>query len=262
MRIFVETKRGGELDSDQIWRHLEGIEHLGGTAHSDILIGLTREQIAATDRKQFTTQAATKGIIFVAVTFSQIVENLKAGCETFERELLSIVEDYETYLAEEGLLEKRNQTLVVFPCGTSIAENARFRLYYEPSSRPSKRSYRFIGIYNQKSIAYIGEVSVIALASYEDDGVIFTAEAGHLTEEHEKRIKDAVDSTPYYDLKDDVHRFYLVDRFIPTQVRKTSPGGIMDLRYLDLANLIKGYSARKDYSADELAAALEGATWE
>ena len=125
------------------------------TARSDgaVLIGLTKEPIAESDRKMLTAEATLHGITFAAVTFSQVVDALWTQCAEFERELLSIVEDYDSYLAEEGLLEERNQWLMIFPCGTSIAENVRFGLYYEPPSRPCKRNYRFIGVYNRKTVA-------------------------------------------------------------------------------------------------------------
>jgi len=265
MRIFIETKRGGDLDSAQIRRHLKSIaQHSGGTGRSDgtVLIGLTKEPIAESDRKSLGAEAALQGITFAAVTFSQIVEALKAQCADFERELLSIVEDYDSYLAEEGLLEERNQWLVVFPCGTSIADNARFGLYYEPPSRPCKRNYRFIGVYNRKTVAYVGTVEAIAVASWSDGVVSFTEEAGPLTDNHRKRIASAVEETHYYDLKGDPVRFYLVDSFIPTDAKKTSPGGIMGLRYLDLSKILPAYNPRKDYTSEELAAALREATWE
>jgi hypothetical protein len=53
-----------------------------------------------------------------------------------------MVEDYDEYLAEEGLSAGRNRWLAVVPSRMSIAKNARFGLYYEPPSRPSKRNYR------------------------------------------------------------------------------------------------------------------------
>ncbi len=265
MRIFIETKRVGDLDSDQIRRHFKSIaQHPAGTSrgHGTILIGLTKEPIAESDRKVLAADAALQGITFAAVTFSQIVEALRAQCADFERELLSIVEDYESYLAEGRLLEERNQWLVIFPCGTSITENARFGLYYEPPSRPCKRNYRFIAVYNRKTVAYVGTVDAIAVASTCDGVISFTEEAGQLTDAHKKRITSAIEETSYYDLKAETHRFYVVDSFVSTDAKKTSAGGIMGLRYLDLSKVVPAYNPRKDYTSEELAAALRGATWE
>jgi hypothetical protein len=57
-------------------------------------------------------------------------------------------------------------------------------------------------------------------------------------------------------------RFYLVDSFISTDAKKTSPGGIMGLRYLYLSKILPAYNPRKDDTTEELAAALKDATWE
>lgn len=196
------------------------------------------------------------------MTFSQVVEALRAQCADFEGELISIVDDYDTYLGEEGLLERRNQYLVVFPCGVSVAENERFGLYYEPPSRPCKRGYRFIGVYNHKTVAFVGTVETIAVATFADGATSFDVEAGHLTDDQSQRIRDAIEQTLYYDLKNEPHRFYVVDRFVATDAKKTSSQGIMALRYLDLSKMIAGFNPRRDYTSEELAGALWGATWE
>jgi len=262
MRIFIETKRGGNVDADQIRRHFKSMAtNTASPGRGEILIALTKEPIPDTERKTLADEGAKQRITFAAVTFSQIVEALRAQCADYERELLAIVEDYDSYLAEEGLLEERNQWLVVFPCGTSINENERFGLYYEPPSRPSKRNYRFIGIYNRKAIAFVGTVVAIAVSIYEGGKCVLTEEAGQLTDDHRKRIAGVIAATPYYDLKED-HRFYLVDSFASTDAKKTSPGGIMGLRYLDLSKMVPSYNPRNSYTTDELAAALKGATWE
>jgi len=264
MRIFIETKRGGALDSDQIHRHLKSIAQTSESSRSGnpILIGLTKEPIANAERQTLAAEAADQGITFAAVTFTQIVDALRTQCADFERELLSMVEDYEDYLAEEGLSEERNQWLVVFPCGTSIADNVRFGLYYEPPSRPCKRNYRFIGVYNMMAVAYVGTIEAIAVASYQNDKLCFTEEAGKLTDNHKQRITRAVEDTHYYDLKANPHRFYLVDSFVATNARKTSPRGIWGMRYLDLSKIVPNYDPRQDYTTKQLAEVLKVATWE
>jgi hypothetical protein len=260
MRIYVEAKRGGALDHDQVRRHLASIAQ-DMARQGNILIGITKEPISADDRKSLTDAAADQGVTFAAVTFSQIAEALRQQCAPHEGQLAAILDDYEDYLAGENLLEERDQRLVVFPCGTSIAENARFNLYYEPPSRPCKRNHRFIGVYNRKVVAYVGMIEAIAVVSFEGGEAEFSEETGQLTDDHKTRIKTAIDSTPYYDLKAAPHRYYLVDRFVSTDLRKISPGGIMGLRYLDLTEIIPSYDRRRTYSTDELAAALRDRTW-
>jgi hypothetical protein len=244
LRIFVETKRGGVIDADQIRRHFKSIAHEQRPTARDILISLTKEQIADTVRKSLAAEAASQEIIFTAVTFSQVVEALRTQCADFERELHDIVDDYDSYLGEEGLLEERNQWLVVVPCGTSLAENVRFGLYFEPEGRPSKLNYRFIGLYNKKTVAYVGTIEAIAIPSFGGEEPSFVEETGRLRNKDRKRIVEAIKAASYYnDLKENPHRFYLVDHFVQTDARKTSPGGLPSLRYLDLSKTHCGLQA-------------------
>lgn len=265
LRIFIETKRGASIDVDQIRRHFASIAQLTkGVIEGDCnwLIGLTKEPIPDSIRTVLNSDGRKSGINFAAATFSQVVEAVRGVCFDWERELISILEDYEEYLAEEELLEERNQYLVVVPCGTSLVENVRFGLYYEPVSRPCKHSYSFLGLYSKKTVAYVGAIQAIASARWTKEGVEFSEERGNLSDDHRKRIADAMEETPYYDLKAGAHRFYLVDSFVPTSANKTSPGGIMGLRYLDLTKLISTFDARGSHATTELAELLKTATWE
>lgn len=262
LKLYIETKRGGDLDAEQIIRHLASMEH-DGIGAGEVLMGLTKEPIDQKARNHLKEVAAKQAVTFAAVTFSQVVEALRAQCAPFDVDLNAVADDYEAYLSEEGLLEERNQWLIVVPCGTSINENARFGLYYEPASRPCKRNHRFLGLYTQKAVAYVGVIFCIAVASFERDGrAEIVAEAGTISESDRTRIMEAVSMTSYYDLKETPHRFYLVEEFVPLNLRKISAGGIMGLRYLDLTKLAPDYDQRSHYSANELAKLLQGRTWE
>jgi hypothetical protein len=264
MQIYIETKRGQELDKNQIENHIDTIAKVVGTAdHGDgiFLIGLTKEPIARPLCEEFVSYAKKKGIRFVAATFTQILEGLREQCAEYEQDLKSFLDDYEEYLSDEQLLEGRNRWLPVFPCGVSIRENERFGLYYDPPSRPSRHNYRFIGAYDQKAVALVGRIEAVVVTSWEKGKIDFTKEFGSLTDDHRKRIADVIRETTYYDLTKP-HRFYLVDRFVRTNARKSSPGGIWGMRYLDLPKVVKGYNPRNDYSVDELADLLKVATWE
>ena len=262
LRIFFETKRGGDLDQDQITRHIDTIaeDHMDG--QTDILIGLTKEPIAQKDFTDLKLLAKRKSVVFAAVTFSQIVDALRGECAEYERDLLAIVEDYEQYLSEENLLEERNQWLPIFPCGTSYAENERFGLYYEPPSRPCKRNHRFIGIYAQKSVSLIGEIKAIVTVDFEDGELVFETELGTLTKERKDRVKEVIGQTDYYDLDASPHRYYLVGGFLKTDIRKASTGGIMGLRYLDMRKLLADFDMKKDCPPEEMAQLLRGTQFE
>lgn len=242
-------------------RHLDGMA-AGSRTHRDVLLGLTSGPVAENQRLAIAAEAAATGVTFAAVTFTQVAAALRQQCAEYEHDLAAIIEDYEGYLSEAGLLDERNRWLPVFACGQSISENARFGLYYESPSRPCKRNHRFIGIYDRMAVRYVGTVQAIAVVSHTDGVADFSVEAGQLTDGHRARIERAVAETRYYDLGDSPNRFYLVDGFVETMSAKTSPGGMRALRYLDLPAVARNYDARRTYTAAELATALRGTEWQ
>jgi hypothetical protein len=264
LRIFVETKLGNSLWDDQIKRHVESIA-ASRTDHGEraILIGLTKESIRHADLVAIETYAKDRGITFKAITFVQIVESLRTACAEYEQNLVLIVEDYQSFLEVEGLLHDRNKRIAVFPCGTSYTENKHFGVYYEPPSRPSKRGCRFIGIYKDKTISLVGEIDTILICSTSDGKTsIDECDWGAPTDDHLSRIGEVIAATKYYDLTKEPVRFYLVHQFHETNVRKASRGGILRMRYFDLADLI-GTTAKMDsFGAEEVATRLRDRTFE
>lgn len=256
LRIYIETKLGGGLWRDQIERHIASIMSETVTGGETYLIGLTKSPIGEADRNALTEYAKERGVQFRAVTFSQIANSLREACADYEPGLIAIVEDYRSYLESESLLDDRGRWIAVFPCGTSYPDNERLRLYYEATDRPSKNSCRLIGIYTRKTISLIGEPAAIIACTYESGAVnVEEVERGEPTPERMDRIKQAFEDTDYYDLKSSTMRFYLVDTWSHTALRKHTPGGIMGLRYIDLPQYVPG----RDLSAlpvDEIAATL------
>lgn len=261
VRIFVETKRGSEVDIGQIRRHLDTISKKASGASNDFLIALTREPIPEAVKSELAQEAHAKRITFAAVTFSRLVEGLEAQCSDYEWELRALLDDFKDYLAEEELLDERSRWLAIFPCGTSFEENVRFGVYYEPPSRASKAGRPFIGLYRQKAVSYVGRVEAVVVVTCEASKFSFDAESGIVTAEHEARIIQTIEKTTYYDLKAEPHRFYVVDKFSKTDAKKVSANGIMGFRYLDLSKLIKGYTGKEEFSSKSLADAISGSTW-
>jgi hypothetical protein len=74
------------------------------------------------------------------------------------------------------------------------------------------------------------------------------------TQEQRDRVRAAVESIAYHDLKARPYRFYLVDEFVDTDIEKTSPGGLRSPQYLDLAEITQSeFDVRKGYSISDVA---------
>lgn len=263
LRMFIETKLGDGLWRDQIERHIASITanpaEQGGETY---LIGLTKTPISESEKDSHAEYAKARGVQFRATTFTEIATLLRAACADYEPTLIAIVEDYRSFLENEGLLDDRGRWMAVFPCGTSYPDNERLGLYYEPPERPSKNSCRFIGIYTQKTISLIGEPTAILVCAFEN-GVVRVEERdrGQETPGMVARIKDAFEQIDYYDLKSATIRFYMVDRWSPTTLRKSTPGGIMGLRYIDLSRYLPSQDVSR-LPADQVAEGLREKTFE
>ncbi len=264
LNIYIETKVGENLDIDQIKRHLISISEALPRAAMPILIGLTKEAISPEQRAECIKSADEKKIGFASVTFTEVVEALRTQCEPYEAVLTNIIDDYENFLASENLLETRNTKMAVFPCGTSFEDNKQYGLYYEPISRRRRlKASKILGIYRNKKVELVGTIQAVANCTYVDGDVRVDSEetSGNLTHEQRRRVKEVIENTGYYDLKAE-HRFYLVDSFTETNLRKTSPGGLMGLRYLDIGEIIgTDFDAHRNYTTSEIAALLSGKTF-
>ena len=167
--IFFETKRGGELDRDQIERHITSISNGSRTQSQKVLIGLTRTPIRLDVHDELVQKAKSQNVIFVSITFADLVGALRSVCASHEVSLQEILSDYEDYLIGEDLMQI-GEIMTVVPCGISMNENVEFRLYFEPADRPSKANSKFIGLYSQKCVRYLASIETIVIGIHIADG--------------------------------------------------------------------------------------------
>ena len=251
--IYIETKRGGQLDQAQIERYIDSIRN--DSKIKTVLFGLTRTAIEKELRDELGRKANKKNIVFVPITFADIVRELNSVCESHESALREILLDYEDYLKDEDLLPD-GELLSVFPCGTSIEENIKHRLYFEPPSRATKKDSKFIGLYDRKSIRYLASIKTVVVVDEGKDGFIVTdTEKGILSDEERGRIKGAMDDCIYYNLAQGKHRYYLFGDMCQTNFIKSSKYGLRNRRDLNLAQWLD-YGKKKEYSAKEVADCL------
>src|SRR5580765_954522 len=109
LRIGVETKLDDGLWRDQIRRHVDGMSEAEKDEAGSILIGLTKTLAQDADVKWMKDYAASKHVNFKTVTFSRLIESLNLQCAEYEQNLSSILQDYETFIEAEGLLDDRGK---------------------------------------------------------------------------------------------------------------------------------------------------------
>jgi hypothetical protein len=239
-RIAIETKRSAETFSvNQLKRHLSAFE----AGHSGFLILLSPEKarIPQSEWLKLAKLAADKDVTLVAITFEAIIDAAPSSLSPHDEEMHALITDYETFCSEEELLPTDKWTLFVPPCGQSHNMNVAHSLYFCPASW-SRRKARYLGIYYEKAIRYIGEITKVV--ECEITGNVITGETESLMSAERKRITNTVQEAleqQGWDLSTG-YQFFLCDTLLETLFKKTSSGGIMGHRYFDLREYFKGKS--------------------
>jgi hypothetical protein len=134
-----------------------------------------------------------ENIQVVHASFEDIVSKAKECLSSHDEEMLALVNDYEAFCSDMGLLPRDEYTLFVPPCGQSFEDNEEFWLYYCPATW-SRRNARYLGIYKEKRVRAIGRVLKVVACNVdaESGGWAPLPEATQtLTEDEELRIAGA-----------------------------------------------------------------------
>jgi len=265
LHVYVEAKHGDGLYDDQLDRHMRSIAEKRHPENSAFLIGLTRNGTDEDEDERWKKKALEYGITFAATTYRELLEALGAACAN-DPSLREVLDDYQTFIGGENLLPDQHRKLVAMLCGQSWRENIEHGAYFEPAHRnPKWTRAHFLGVYRLKRISHVGRLISAAICHEKDGELIVEAEEfGALSVEQRNRIKAIICAAETYfkGFASDSHRYYLVDRFSETDVRKASSGGMMGHRYFDIAKLGGADTLRHDASSEDVATILNGATYE
>lgn len=259
VRIGIEAKAPrAEFDKTQLLNHLERFDRSG----SGYLLLLRPDKADLTNEtwQALHEEAKKRRIIISSITFQQIIDSFRACLRSHDDELHELIDDFEGFCSENDLLTTDDTTIFVPPCGQSFDINVKYRLYFCPSDW-SRRNVRFIGIYRDKCVQYLGQIAKIAHCERMGQKLIkMGGDDLALSPSEELRISgamnDASESTEW-DISAG-HKFFLCDEFVATDFRKAGRGGIMGHRYLNLQEYLP--SPRRMTLAD-VAAGLNGKTW-
>lgn len=258
-KMVIETKLYDNFTADQLKRHLDAFS---GNQNEKILLALSKNK-ADTKLKNSVFKALQskkyKGVKFATTSFENLIDTIRDTLAEHDIEMLEILEDYISLCQEEKLFNIENQTMLVFGASESFTENLKYGIYYDPVTRNHSLPFKFIGLYVNKSIRAIGQVTKIVYCEYEKGKLIPTnGTTLNLSREEHDRIKDTIEQTKYYDLKYG-NKFYLVDAFHQTDFKKVSFQSLRGKRYFFLEE-IDGFNDK--LSAKEVAKLLDGKNWE
>lgn len=259
VRIAIETKLSGvEFDVDQLLKHLEAFET--GASGYLILLRPNEVNLAVPKWRELNERAAARNIVVTYVSFEKVIDSFRQCLKDYDETMLELIDDYEAFCSEQDLLNTDKLTIFVPPCGQSFEINKLCRLYFCPADW-SRRKVRYIGIYKDKSVQYIGEIKQVIRAELGSNGELACEDESGVviapTPERVTRIKLAIKmASQIWDISHG-HKFFLCDKLVETSFRKTTPKGIFGHRYLNL-----GQYLQPGMSIDSLADTLKSKTWE
>ena len=259
VRIGIEAKApGAEFDKRQLLNHLERFDK----GASGYLLLLRSDKVDLTDQtwRDLHEEATSRRVIVASITFQQIIDSFRSCLRDHDDELHELIDDFESFCSESELLTTDDTTAFVPPCGQSYEINVKNRLYFCPSDW-NRRNVSYLGVYREKSVRYIGRISKVVHCERAGDQLV-DAMGGRLSlsSSEQERISAAMAeaaATAEWDIKTG-HKFFLCDEMEPTDFRKSSRGGIMGHRYLNLEDMLP--SLRK-MSLAQIADGLRGKTW-
>lgn len=263
-KVVIETKLYGQEHINQIKGHWKAFDH----EDKQIFLWINKEKISAEYHKkiidelnEFNDTNKTE-ISFAAATFNDICHAFNEILPEYDLEMKALIEDYEEFCNESGLLDNTDSKIRVVLTGNTFKENLHYGLYFHPKDRGYQNT-KYIGLYNNKAVRAIGEVDCIIDVKYNPDLDEFDyidSIHGEFTKELMEKIKEFTKEAKkkYGYSEEEERRFFAVGKYYSTSYKKLSKGGLMGNRYIDLSEA-EGFI--KGMTADEIAHLLDGKEW-
>jgi len=266
-KIVVETKLYNQFDSDQLLRHLNQF----ASEEIKVLLTLDPKSMKESTLDEFSVllknfnaehqERLHTPIKHVNLTFEQLLTAMEDIVDERDTQIVAVLDDFKKYCFDEGLIPDGYKWMRAIVAGTTIKDNIELGLYYDEASR-GYSEHGYIGLYSGKSIRAIGRLVKVIVASRENGELTHKADFGEPpTDEEIHRINSAIERAKAYDynLSDNLHKYFIVDKFYEMDFRKASKNPIQKSKYFNLAEML-GYV--KMPSTEQIAHDLDGKTWE
>lgn len=189
--------------------------------------------------------------------FRQTIDDTRTR---FKIELEELVDAFESFATEEGLIRDEHLRMHVFAINTSEDDNIGYTLYYNQAYR-NESPHKFVGLYRDKTIKYVAETKVIVIPTRKEDGTYnyqILKGASDWNDSRRQQLETFLDDEGWG--FDGNVKFHLFDNMYKTDFRKISPYGIMGPRHFWLPDYLD--SIPSAFDAEWLASTLSNKTWE
>ena len=263
-KIVIETKLYNQFDKKQLINHLEEF----GCEDIKVLLSLDPKPMdknLMNDLMVDITKYNEEHKVFIQhinVTFGELIKYMRDYIDDRDRAMVDIVDDFEKYCFDDGLIPNSHKILRAVASGTSINSNMELNLIHDLEYRHFS-NHGYIGLYNDKKIKAIGKLYKTIVTEMVDGKLIYRVEDGDelVTPEEKERINAAiVRGEDYgYELEKESIRYYMVEKFYPTNYVKTSKYGIFKDKLFNLEEVLQ---ISELPSTEEIAKLLDGRSWE
>lgn len=260
--LIVEAKeKNNAFSENQLLRHLKSFQS-DSTVKVFVVLA---PSFSEGDRKKFDSIKSYVTNI-IAITYLDLYESIKNVCDDrHDSELMELLEEYRDYCNEEDLIDDTNNTIMVRSAGDTIDFNTRSenRIYYDKFEHRYE-GFRYLALYNSKSIKFIGKICKVIKAYKNEDGEIFMEGlVPHnclITDDEKKRLFNALSNQEQlYDNTQIPHCYFLVDTFEPVEnFIKTTKYAIWGRKKFYLSQ----FGLPQNCSAKEIANKMKNKTWE
>jgi hypothetical protein len=266
-KIVVETKLYNQFGKQQLINHLNQF----GSEEIKVLLTIDPKPMKKSLYDEFAAELKKYNadnmerlihpIKHVNLTFEQLVEAMEDIVDDRDAEIIAVLEDFKKYCFDEKLIPDGYKWMRAVVAGTTFQDNIALNLFYD-KERVKSSEHGYIGLYKDKSIRAIGKLKKTIIAEIVDGELKYRTENGDpATQDEIDRIKDAIQrASDYgYNLRTVSHRYFIVDRFIPLDFRKSSKNPIQKSKFFNLGEMLQ-YKTMPD--TETIAKDLDGRTWE
>lgn len=261
-KIVAEAKeKNNAFTEDQLNRHLDGLR--ASLAETKIFISLSPN---STQEEMFDKlKEENPQIYFLPLTYKKLYRDIRRQCDDHrDSEIIEVLEEYNEYCIQEKLLDDTDNTIMVRLAGDTIDFNVdpQVNIYYDKADHKYD-GFRYLGLYGEKRIKYIGEIERVIRACKQADGTTkyeSLKPKGEVTESEKARISRAMEQqNRLYGNTNIAHCYFLIKKFVPVEnFIKTSKYALYGRKkfYLDQFCLEPGSTA------EQIAERMKDRTWE
>ncbi len=259
-KIVVEAKeKYNKFDKAQIERHLESLKKF--SCENKILLALSPNEDTDVLSEFIFKYPKIK---IKLITYLDLYNKLLSSAREQDYELKDMIEEFREYCSDENLIDDTDNTIMVRLAGETMGFNVKPEnsIYYDKAGS-KYTGFRYLGLYNDKQVKYLGKIQFIAQA-YKKEGEIYIDCLYPRTHKSDETIKERVEKAMenqalLYDNTEIPHYYYLVDKFYPIEnFRKGSNYALYGKKKFYLNQ----FGLKPNASVEEIAEKMRNKRWE